>query len=84
MATSVEIWPDNVRAFNVFQGLRTQWRIGMGGPTGLDYTVAYHRMQRMDLSPQEFNQLDEDLQVMEASALTMMHEQMEEQSSKRK
>jgi hypothetical protein len=77
VATSVEIWPENVRAFNVFRGLDTQWRVGMGGPVGLDYFTAYHRMDRMNLSPGEYNQLDEDLQAMEAVALRVMHEQME-------
>lgn len=74
VATSVEVWPDNVRAFNVFQALRTQWQVGMSGPTGLNFLVAYNRMDRMGLSPEEYNQLDEDLQVMEATALQVIHE----------
>jgi hypothetical protein len=73
VATSVEIWPDNVRAFNLFQGLWTQWHTGMGGATGLNYFVAYHRMDRMSLSPADYDQLDADLQVMEAAALQVMH-----------
>ena len=81
MATSVEIWPDNVRAFNVFQGLRTQWRVGMGGATGLDFLVVYRRMDRLGLTPEEYDRLDEDIQVMEATALTVMHEQIEERSA---
>ena len=84
MATSVEIWPENVRAHNLFQTLHTQWRVGMGGATGLDFLVAYRRMDRMGLSPDEYDQLDGDLQVMEAAALQAMHEQMEERSSKSK
>lgn len=74
MATSIEIWPDNVRAFNLFQGLRTQWRVGMGGATGLDYFVAYHRMDRMGLPPEEYEQLDLDIQIMEAAVLQWMNE----------
>lgn len=77
MATSVEVWPDNVRAFNLFQGLRTQWLVGMSGPTGLNFLVAYNRMDRMGLSVEEYNQLDEDLQVMEAAALQVIHERQE-------
>ena len=80
VATSIEVWPEHVRVLNLFQGLRTQWRVGMGGPTGLDYLVAYHRMDRMDLSPVEYDQLDQDLQIMEATALQVMHEQIEERS----
>lgn len=72
MATSIEIWPEHVQAFNLFQGLGTQWRVGMGGPTGLDYFVAYHRMDRMGLTQEEYNQLDRDLQIMEAAALEVI------------
>lgn len=78
------MWPENLRAYELFQGLRTQWRIGMSGPTGLDYFAAFHRMDRMGLSPAEYDQLDEDLQIMEASALQVMHEQMEERASQNK
>jgi hypothetical protein len=73
VATSCEIWPENVRAFNLFHSLTTQWRIGMSGRTGLDYVVAYHRMDRMGLSAEEYAQLDQDLQVMEVAALNTMH-----------
>lgn len=60
--------------------MRTQWQVGMGGPIGLNFMVAYRRMDRMRLSPEEYDQLDQDLQVMEAAALRVMHEQMEERS----
>ena len=82
MATSVGIWAENVRAYNLFQALHTQWRVGMGGATGLDFLVAYRRMDRMGLTPDEYDQLDEDLQIMEAAALQVMHEQAEERASR--
>lgn len=82
VATSVGIWAENVRAYNLFQTLHTQWRVGMGGATGLDFLVAYRRMDRMGLSPDEYDQLDEDLQIMEAAALQVMHEQAEERASR--
>lgn len=73
VATSVEIWPANVRAYNLFYGLRKQWNIApMGGPIGLNFLVAYNRMDRMGLTTEEYNQLDEDLQVMEDAALEAM------------
>lgn len=84
VATSIEVWPENFRALELFRGLKTQWRAGMGGPTGLDYYVAYHRMDRMGLTSAEYEQLDQDLQIMEAAALQVMHEQIEERASKSK
>ena len=72
-ADAVEIWPENVRAFELFHGLRKQWNLApMGGPIGLNFLVAYSRMDRMGLTPEEYNQLDEDLQVMEDAALEAM------------
>lgn len=32
------LWPDNVPAWQAWQSVQTQWRAGMGGATGLDYT----------------------------------------------
>lgn len=31
------LWPDAVAAWACWQGVQTQWRIGMSGATGLDY-----------------------------------------------
>jgi hypothetical protein len=33
------IWPENWAAVEVFSAMQTQWRVGMNGPTGLDYTA---------------------------------------------
>jgi hypothetical protein len=35
----VEIWPDNVETVQCFIGLSTQWKSGMNGVTGLDYSA---------------------------------------------
>lgn len=69
----VEIWPDNLRAVNLFAQIGTQWRTGMGGPTGLDYNVLYRRMDRMGLAPDEYDELEADIQAMEGTALNCMH-----------
>lgn len=57
---------------SVFLRLRTQWRTGMAGPTGLDYAGvrAALVMMRVRVSPGLF----EDLQTMEAAALAAMHD----------
>ena len=62
-----------MQAFDLFYGMRKQWRLApMGGPVGLDFLVAYSRMDRMGLTPEEYNQHDADLQVMEDAALEAM------------
>lgn len=65
----VEIWPDNRSAFELFGALQTQWRVGMNGPIGLDYNVLYHRMDRMGLTPERYDDLEADIAAMEVAAL---------------
>lgn len=31
------LWPENAAVFTAWQELQTQWRVGMGGATGMDY-----------------------------------------------
>lgn len=72
---SVEVWPDNVRAINLFCQVSTQWRVGPSGVYGLDYSPLYHKMDRMNLSAEEYEELEEDIRVLEQSALDEMHKQ---------
>ena len=69
-----EVWPENEPAYFLFSALRTQWRIGMGGPTGLDHNVLLHRLDRMNLEDDEYEQLDADIRVMEAEALSVIRD----------
>ena len=70
----VEVWPDNHAAFILFNNLSTQWRIGMGGPTGLDYAAVYPLLDRAAKDPQEWDELFSDIQVMESAALKQIGE----------
>ena len=70
----MDIWPDNLAAFEIFNFMGTQWRVGMGGPTGLDYNVMYRKMDRLSLPPDDYDALERDLQIMESAALACMHQ----------
>ena len=70
---AVEIWPENEPAYFLFEALRRQWRIGTAGPTGLDHNVLLHRLDRMSLDPEDYDQLDADIRLMEEKALSVMH-----------
>jgi len=70
----VEIWPDNEQAFNLFSRLTTQWRAGAGGLYGLDYGVAFSMMDRMALTPEQYDALEADMRIMEDEALATMIE----------
>jgi hypothetical protein len=52
----------------------TQWRVGAGGATGLDHNVLLRRIDRMKLADEEYDQLYEDVCVMEQEALDTMNE----------
>ncbi len=54
--------------------LETQWRMSMKGPTGLDHNVLFARLDRMNLSADDYEDLDSDIRAMEIAALAAMNE----------
>lgn len=70
----MEVWPENHAAFTLFCKLQTQWRVGMGGPTGLDYNVLLALLARMKLKAEAHEEMFLDVRVMESAALEAMNE----------
>lgn len=66
-------FPENVQALELFKYLETQWRMGPSGPTGFDYNAMHHKMDRMKLDPEQYEQLEDDVRVMERAALGCIH-----------
>lgn len=62
-----------MQAINVFSALSTQWRLGSGGPCGLDYNVLFSRMGRMHLDDQDYEWLFDDIRVIESVALGIIN-----------
>lgn len=54
--------------------MRTQWRIGMSGPVGLDYGVLFRILDRLNLSPDDYDEMFADVRVMESAALEAVRE----------
>lgn len=46
--------------------------MGMGGPVGFNHAVLFARMDRMGLSPDDYDQLEADFLVMENAAIIEM------------
>lgn len=64
------LWPCNVRAFNVWQAIQTQWRISTQGREGLDWaSVDVYLRTLPALRPRARAELWEGLRAMEVSAL---------------
>jgi hypothetical protein len=72
MGPPVELWPDNVRAWELFLKVGTQWRSGPNGVIGLDHNVVHRYLDRLKLSDEDWDQLMEDIVVMELQALEML------------
>lgn len=68
------VFPDNWPAVELFATMQTQWRTGNHGPYGLDYNVLYHRMDRMNLTPDRYNELEACIRLMESEALDEMRD----------
>lgn len=70
----IQVWPENEAAWRLLERLQTQWRMGMGGATGLDYGVMHQMMDRMHLDPEAFDELELQMRILESEALTAMRE----------
>ncbi|KCB52772.1 MULTISPECIES: DUF1799 domain-containing protein [Bordetella] len=69
----IELWPENVTPKVVFEAMGTQWRIGYGGPTGLDYSALSSVMRMLGVPPSDEVDVFDSVRVMEAAALRMMN-----------
>ena len=70
-STDFEVSKDNWDTVVMFLRVETQWRVGMNGPTGLDYNAIRWAFEMYGVSDQR--EMFEGLQVMEAAALGAMN-----------
>ena len=68
----MEVWPENWRVFVLFSRLQTQWSVGMSGATGLRYEAVYPLLDREAQGAEDWQQLFDDLQTLEGTALKQM------------
>jgi hypothetical protein len=68
--TTTWVWPQHWDTVALIIAMRTQWRTGMAGPTGLDYNVLplVAKKHRISLTRKRFAQL----QVIETEMLNCM------------
>ena len=69
-----EVWPDNWLPYEIFCEVSDQWRMGQGGPVGLDLNVVFHVMDLFDVKDTG-ERLDtlRAIRVLSASAITQMN-----------
>lgn len=73
----VELWAVNAEAFSVFNSMSTQWRAGMSGATGLDYTSLPIVMDLEGIDADDRKQVFRDVRTMEQEALKTMADNQE-------
>lgn len=69
---AVEVWPENEVPMRVFRAMRTQWRIGFGGPYAMDYTVIEFVARQVGVGSRALKASFEALQVMEAAVVELI------------
>lgn len=70
----MDVWPENWAPIQLFRRISTQWRTGAGGPVGLDYTVVYRELDQLRIASDDFDDFMWRIGVIEAEALSRIHE----------
>lgn len=73
----MEVWPDAWPAFRLFDAMATQWRVGQGGASGLDYSVIPATASMLGIKRRDLTDIFPDLRIMEVEALAVMAENLE-------
>ncbi|WP_225783600.1 DUF1799 domain-containing protein [Xenophilus sp. Marseille-Q4582] len=74
-----EVWPEHADAWLFFCNFcSTQWRVGMSGYTGLDYTAVLACLGCEEPEPVRRKDLFDQVRLIERGALEAMAEQREE------
>jgi len=68
-----ELWALNYPAIQLFRQNATQWLHGFNGPTGLNYMVLFHELDRRKLPPDEYDDLMGSIRIIEEAALKHLH-----------
>lgn len=69
----VFVWPENWESVAFFMDYcRTQWRVGMGGATGLDYSAVLTCLRTLRLGRERTDEVFADVRTMESAALAAM------------
>lgn len=77
------LWPENLLPWECWHAVQTQWRIGMGGATGLDYTaVLAYLKDGKGLPGKEWREVFGLIQLCERETLRVWAEKRERDTTK--
>lgn len=69
------LWPCNVRAWHHWCQVQTQWRVGMGGATGLDYAGVLAYLQACEPNAKKRRQFFDGIRAAEVATLDVWMQQ---------
>lgn len=69
-----DLWAENWPAIHLYLQYQSQWRVGPNGPTGLDYNVLFHELDRRGLDEDAYEDLMSSIRVIEQAALKILTE----------
>lgn len=69
----VDVWDENWDVLHLFRLYSTQWRVSMGGPVGLDFSVLHHALDRKGIKGDEYDTYIANLRIIESAALQQIH-----------
>lgn len=70
----IYLWPENVKAWNFFQAVSTQWHVGPGGAVGLNYAGVDVVRDAQGIRRKEWPRLFSEVQAMERATLAAWRE----------
>jgi hypothetical protein len=71
----IEVLEEHLPAVLLFDEIGTQWRCGPAGAYGLDYNVLFQKMARMNLAPEDYDDLEYQIRILESGALEEMRKE---------
>lgn len=71
-APEVTLWPECSLPIEIFSRVSTQWRVGAGGPVGLDYNVVYRELDDAEITGEHRHAVMASIRVAEAAALEII------------
>jgi hypothetical protein len=69
------IWPDNRKAFSVYDGMKTQWVSGINGRECLRYEALPTVIKALGFKKSVLQEVFDDLRLMEGAALELFAKQ---------
>lgn len=69
------LWPDTAQSVEVFTTMGTQWRIGMNGATGLDYSALPFVLRALGIKSKDWSDIFDDIRLLESVALKEMRKE---------